>query len=232
MSAPPRPEQPERSPGALQPEVVEDRVDAAPGRAGGSPAYGSPARESTGSTPSARSASWCWSDGGPDHPQTARPGELHEHGADAAARAVHDDGAVVRDAGRVDEHLPGGDAVHDDRLGGVRLDAVGHGHEVVDADDRAGRPRPGLGRRREASAEQRLRAAGPDRHDAADEVVARHEGERRAGPGSGRGACPARRRRSRPPRPRRRTSPGPASALRRARPAGRSARRARAARCG
>ncbi|EGJ78407.1 putative dehydrogenase [Streptomyces sp. Tu6071] len=105
--------------------------------------------------------------------------ELDEDGADAAARAVHEDGLPGAHLGLAVEHLPGGDAVDDDGLGLLGAHALGHRYEVGGGDPYAARPAAHLEQRGHPPPHEPRVDARPRLVDAAHDVVPRHEGERR-----------------------------------------------------
>ena len=115
--------------------------------------------------------------GGADDPHARVPGELDQSVAHATAGAVDENRLSPADPGLAVQHLPGGDAVDDDRLGFGRVDAIGERNEIVGVHEGVGRPPAGLGHRRHASSDQRRVGVGADGGHDADEVVAEHERE-------------------------------------------------------
>ena len=77
------------------------------------------------------------------------------------------------------QHPPGGDAVHDDGLGGLRADLRRDGNEVAHVEHHALRPSADLGERRDALADLEARGRTAERFDDPDQVVAGDEGKRR-----------------------------------------------------
>jgi len=57
-------------------------------------------------------------------------GELDQRGTHSPIGAVHQDGLTGPNPGRSVQHLPGGQAVHDERLSLSRVQAGGHRHQV------------------------------------------------------------------------------------------------------
>jgi hypothetical protein len=111
-----------------------------------------------------------------DHPDPGRAGELHQRGADAAARAVHQDRAAGAHPGLAVEHLPGRDPVDHERFGVGGVEAVRHRHEVGGVQDDVAAPAADLGHRGHPAPDERR--VGRLEHRA-DDVVAGHERERR-----------------------------------------------------
>jgi hypothetical protein len=117
--------------------------------------------------------------GGADDPDPGVPGQLDQGRADTAVGAEDEDRAAPADPRHAVQHLPGGDAVDHDRLGGGGVDAVGDTDQVGGSDEDRGGPAADLGDGRDAGADQRGVRAGADLDDPADQVVAGDERERR-----------------------------------------------------
>jgi hypothetical protein len=103
--------------------------------------------------------------------------QLDEDAADPAVRAEEEDRLARPHPRGAVQHLPGGDAVHDDGLGVLRADAVGHDDAVAGGHEGVGRPGPRLRQGRDALAEQAPVGTVADGEHVSDEVVSGDEGE-------------------------------------------------------
>ena len=91
--------------------------------------------------------------------------ELHEHGADAARRAEHDDRLAGAHARAAVQHAPRRHAVDDDRLRRGGVHAVRDRDEVARVEHHAVGPAADLGQRRDARARGDARVAAGALHD-------------------------------------------------------------------